>query len=42
LSAMGVSCVLLTRFERIQTNEKRFTLHDRALAPSCPVRTWQD
>ena len=32
LSAMGVSSVLLTRFERIQTNEKRFTLHDRALA----------
>ena len=42
LSAMGVGSVLLTRFERIQTNEKRFTLHDRALAPSCPVRTWQD
>ena len=32
LSAMGVGCVLLTRFERIQTDEKRLALHDRALA----------
>jgi len=32
LSAMGVGSVLLTRLERIQTDERRFALHDRALA----------
>ena len=32
LSAMGVGRVLLTRFERIQTDEKRLALQYRALA----------
>ena len=32
LSVMGVGSVLLTRFEGIQTDEKRLALHDRALA----------
>jgi hypothetical protein len=31
LSTMGVGSMLLTRFERIQTDKKRLPLHDRLL-----------